>query len=301
MSIDRAAATLKSAQAAINDAAAESWDDWREDGEEAIAPPRRLEDPDAMCSRLMVADLGGLLAVHYYGSDYVGWDEAMDALAQPGVAEHVGTLHIDGPDEGANGLTTWDFSALIAAAPRFSRLTNLVIPQSDTGDHNQKVVEDGQLPALIALMPTLKRLTLPQSPEADFFALDLPALRWMQTGRSFRTHDFIDALAQARGLSALSFVDFSDSLAPLLDIRPAEDPEWDSTPFEAYERLFRAPVMEQFWGFRIRGARLSEAQCRQLQAIRPTLQLSVALDAPHCYVSHWGKTDFPYRHLLPFG
>jgi hypothetical protein len=123
----------------------------------------------------------------------------------------------------------------------------------------------------------------------------------MRTGRAYQTHGFIDGLAQAQRLPALSFVDFSDSLAPLLDIHPADDLAWDSTPFESYERLFRSPAMDRIRGFRIRGARLSEMQYRALQAIRPELQLSVALDAPHCYVSHWGNTDFPFRHLLPFG
>lgn len=299
-SFDAALEHLRAAQEQLNAASSDNWDELDEDTEEPLDPPRRLEEPDACCARLGVSDLGGLIAVDYFGSSWAGFSEALEAIAAPGVAEHIGTLRIAGPDEGANGLKNWNFAALIDAAPRFARLRDLTIAPSDPGDHNQAVVEDDQLPALIALMPTLRRLTLPQAPEPAFFDLDLPELRRIRTGGDHRTRGFIANLARAQRLPALGFVDFSDSLAPFL-MKEAQPPEWSSTPYDDYAALFASPVAERLWGIRLRNARLTEAEYRALQDMRPSLQFSVAIDPPHVYVSHWGKTSFPWRHLIPFG
>lgn len=290
--IAQALQAIHAAQQALNDNASQDWD-----AEEIAAAQFAYPDNHA---RLTAVDLGGALAVDYYGNDHDGWAIASAALAQPGVAAHIAQLRIAGPDEGANGLKTWEFGELISAAPRFARLTDLQIAASDPGDHNQAVVEDDQLPALLALMPALRNLVLPQAPEPAFFDLDLPDLAFVRTGSDFRTRGFVAGLAQAQRLPSLRFVDFADSLAPFLSIE-AQPADWGPTPFEDYERLMRSPVMERCWGLRLRNAALSEAQYQALQALRPKCQFSVVLAPPHCYVSHWGKSHFPHRHLLAFG
>ncbi|QWP77146.1 hypothetical protein J5226_01700 [Lysobacter sp. K5869] len=284
--------TIHAAQRALNEAAAEQWDA-DDAADEAFAYPDHR-------SRLAAVDLGGALAVDYHGDDHDSWAIASAALARPEVAAHIVQLRIAGPDEGANGLKTWDFRELIAAAPRFGKLTDLQIAASDPGDHNQATVEDDHLPALLALMPALRKLVLPQAPESGFFDLDLPDLASVRTGGDFRTRGFIGRLARAERLPSLRFVDFTDSLAPFLSLE-AQPEDWSSTPFEDYERLFRSPTMERCWGFRLRNAMLTEAQYQALQALRPKCQFSVVLAAPHCYVSHWNRSNFPHRHLLPFG
>lgn len=300
MTVQTALARLRELQTELNAASSESWDELDDDTGEVIEPPRRLEEPGRCCARLGVSDLGGVLAVDYYGSGYAGFPEAIAAIGEPGVAEHVAVLRIDGPDEGANGLRDLDFASLIEAAPRFERLRELDIVPSDPGAHNQTVVADDQLPRLIAHMPALRRLTLPQAPEPAFFDLDLPELRSIRTGSDHRTRGFIAALADAARLPALGFVDFGDSLAPFMELEE-QPPEWSATSFEEYQRLFGAPVMERMWGLRLRNTRLTEQQYRALQAMRPGCQFSIVLAPPHCYVSHWGRSRFPYRHLLPFG
>lgn len=289
--IAKALEAVRAAQETLNENAAEDRD---EDSTDV-----RFDDPDRR-ARLTAVDLGGALAVDYYGDDHDGWAAAAQVLAQPGIAAHIAQLRIAGPDEGANGLKTWDFSELIAAAPRFGRLTDLQIAACDPGDHNQATVEDDQLPRLLALMPALRRLVLPQAPEPEFFDLDLPDLASVRTGGDFRTRGFIGHLAEARRLPALNFVDFSDSLAPFLSIED-QPADWSSTPFEDYERLFRSQTMQRCWGVRLRNAKLSEAQYQALQALRPRCQFSVVLAPPHVYVSHWNASNFPHRHLLPFG
>lgn len=294
--IEAALRRILDAQSDIN--AALSEDDLDPDTDEPIDPPSRLQHIDGGCPRLTAADVGGLLAVTYFGSTYEGWPEALEALADPAVAPWIGSLKIDGPDEGANGMATWDFASLIARAPAFPRLTQLTIPQSDTGDHNQKAIEDDQSPALLALMPRLTDLVLPQPPEPGFFDLDLPDLQRLRTGRDFRTRGFIGRLAEAKRLPRLHFFDFSDSLSPVMEVEPGGDAEWNSTPMEDYLRLFRSSFMDQIRAARLRNTRLSETQFQELRALRPDVQLSVALDAPHVYVAHWGATNFPHAHLL---
>ncbi|MDV3457755.1 hypothetical protein RZN05_12235 [Sphingomonas sp. HF-S4] len=298
LSLDAALAALRNLQATLNEAAAEGQE--VEEGDHADWLAQRLLEPDH-CSRLSVADLGGALAVEYRGSEYEGWSEFLDLLGRPGIAPHLVQLRISGPDEGANGLKEWDFAPLIAARPDFSGLRAFQVAISDPGDHNQACIADDQLPTLIARMPALRTLELPQAPEPDFFALDLPQLKRIRTGGDWRTRGFIGHLAEATRLPALGFIDFTDSSAPFLSLTPAETPEWDSTPFAEYERLFRSPVLERAWGIRLRNARLTEAEYRALSAIRPKCQFSVVIEPPHVYVSHWGTTDFPYSHLLPFG
>jgi hypothetical protein len=298
LSLEAALAELRGLQATLNEAAAEI-----QDLEESVAPEwlagRQLE-PD-YCSRLSVADLGGGLVVDYRGSEYDGWGEFLDLLGRPGIAPHIVQLRISGPDEGANGLKEWDFAPLIEAGPDFSRLRAFQVAISDPGDHNQACITDDQLPALIARMPALRTLELPQAPEPGFFALDLPQLRRIRTGGDWRTRGFIGHLAEATRLIALGFIDFTDSSAPFMSLKPAPTPEWASTPFADYARLFRSPVLERARGIRLRNAKLTEAEYRALAAIRPKCQFSVVIEPTHVYVSHWGTTDFPYRHLLPFG
>jgi hypothetical protein len=306
MTIAAAKAALDAVQPLLNAASEVSWRDahdaWDDDyGDDGAVGARAIEEPDIEHSRLWVADLGGGLSVEYRGSEYVGWQAFVDALAQPGVAPHIVQLCISGPDTGANGLKDWDFAALIAATPDFARLAELSIAISDPGDHNQACVRDGQLPTLIAHMPALRTLTLPQAPEPDFFAIDLPRLRAIRTGGDWRTRGFIRHLAEATRLPALTRVDFTDSHAPYLSRTPTQDAEWDSTPFADYDRLFRSPVMERVRALRLRNTRLTGDQYRALQALRPDCQFSIVLAPPHVYVSHWDRTDFPYRHLLPFG
>ncbi|MGF7150628.1 hypothetical protein FHS96_004286 [Sphingomonas zeicaulis] len=277
----------------MNAASDESW------RAEAGDPPLRLVEPDHAGARVAVSDMGGGLAVSFRGDPYESWPILQDVLSRQDVADHILLLDLSGPDIGANGMKDWDFASLITAAPRFPRLVDFRIGLTDPGDHNQSAVADEQLPALIALMPALRHLVLPQAPEPEFFRSSLPDLRTIRTGGDHRTRGFIRHLADGK-FPSLRFVDFTDSLAPFL-MNEEQPAEWSSTPFADYERLFAADITGQLSGMRLRNARLTEAQFRVLHAARPQLQLSVTLEAPHCYVAHWRDTGFPYRHLLPFG
>jgi len=280
-------------QAELNDVSIESWDAYRH-------PGYRLEEPDSCTSRIMFADLGGVLAVSYFGDIDEAFALVAATLADPDVAPHIVSLHIDGPDTGANGTRDWNFAPILAAQPIFSSLRDFVIRKTRTGDHNSSVVEDDQLGSLLTLMPKLRSIVIPQAPEPVFFEHVFPELRMIEIGMEHRTHGFIARLATAKTLPSLGFLDFTDSLAPWTTYE-AQPEDWSATPFEDYERLFKSSAMDRVHSVRLRNTRLTEDQYRALHAIRPALQFSVVLETPHVYVSHWDGSTFPFRHLLPFG
>lgn len=262
------------------------------------AQPGYYSEPDWR-SRLFVADIGGRIAVEFYGQNYdKPWELIQLALAAPEVAPHLALLRLSGPDEGANGLRSWDFKTLIAAKPYFPILTHFHIEPSEPAHHNYSVVEDGQLPTLLAAMPHLRRLVLPQAPEPAFFSLALDELRYLRIGMEHRTRGFIEHLALSKALPQLVKLDFSDSLGPWFNIEP-QPAEWTSTPFAHYEALLRSNGVPSLMVLFLRNTKLTEAQFKSLLGLRKDLQLAAILSPPLAYVSHWGTSQFPYRHLLP--
>jgi hypothetical protein len=294
VTIELAYEQLLAFQAKLNRLSARSWS-----GKER-GVLNRLIDPDCCSSRLMVADLNGGLALHYFGEDHEPWEATVKLLAQADIVKHIVSLRIDGPDQGSNGCREWRFDPILKAEPVFENLRDFWIRPTATSDHNFSMTEDGQLSQLLALMPELVNLTVPQAPEAGFFKTRYAHLRSITVGMDWRTRRFIGELAKAETLPSLTSLDFTDSLAPFL-AKEAQEAEWDSTPFEDYCAMLQSPVGAKLRMLRLRNTRLTEAQYLQLQAIRPHLQFSVILDAPHCYVSHWNTSQFPHKHLLPFG
>ena len=71
------------------------------------------------------------------------------------------------------------------------------------------------------------------------------------------------------------------------------------TSFAAYEALFKSTALKEGAVFHLRNAYLTAEQCQKLQQLRPDLQFSLSLEAPHVYVSHWqGKFASAYKHLI---
>jgi hypothetical protein len=260
--------------------------------------PDYFPEPDWR-SRLLVSNIGGRLAVEYYGQNYEAqWDAVQMALASPDVAPQLALVRLTGPDDGANGLRTWDFKTLLAAKPFFPQLTHVHIEPTEPSHHNFSVVEDEQLPPVLATMPYLRRLVLPQAPEPAFFSLALDELRYLRIGMEHRTRGFIEHLAMSRSLPALVKLDFADSLGPWLNTKP-QPPEWTSTPFRHYEALLRSTAVPQMKVLFLRNAKLTEKQFRTLQDLRKDLQLASIIATPLVYVRHWGSSQFPYSHVLP--
>ena len=259
--------------------------------------PETFEYPDYI-SRLFVADIGRKLAVEYYGENYETiWVAVQAVLASPAVAPHLALLRLSGPDEGANGMREWSFKELIKLAPSFPALTEFYIRPTEAADHNLSIVEDDQLARILAMMPNVRRLTLPHAPEPAVFGQPLAGLNYLRIGMEHRTRGFIEHLAQGRSMANLVTLDFSDSLGPWLNIEP-QPAEWTSTPFAHYQRLLASPAVPKLKILHLRNAILTEEQYKALQTLRPGLNFGAIINPPLAYVSHWGNTHFPYRHLL---
>ncbi len=72
-----------------------------------------------------------------------------------------------------------------------------------------------------------------------------------------------------------------------------------ATCYADYCALIKSSAVQQGMVLHIRNADLTESEFRQLHALRPDVQLSLSLEAPHVYISHWEeKFNTPYRHLL---
>ena len=320
----------------------------------ALDADRAEENDDALhCndfrSRLLVADGGNGLHVQYDGEV---WEDAFEiALKAIGeAANDIVSLKFMGPDEGANGSRTHDFSALLATKASFPNLLALTIRQTCVTDHNFVDIQDGQITPLIARCPNLESLTLPQAPELNFFKLALPKLSYLSTGMHWQTHGFIRHLAASNNMPKLMVFSFSDSMsvfeeqdkavkqaqidannknlaaskadtdqfmsglgytqaqlaeanalaaAALLEAKENSTYDDSVTPFADYCALFLSKRLKDCSVFHLRNARLTVDEFKQLEALRPDLQFSASIEAPHVYVSHWsGKFSKPYQHLI---
>lgn len=111
------------------------------------------------------------------------------------------------------------------------------------------------------------------------------------------TEDFLrnlgfgdDTFADMRAATAQVKADSTKNLPPLFD---------DSiTPFEDFCALINAPAVSENMIVHLRNVKLSEAQFKQLRQLKK-VQLSLSLEAPHVYVSHWeSKFETHYQHLI---
>ncbi len=287
-------------------------DDWDEDDEpdQGDAPPLAAEPELDDCSQLLVAPIGSGLHVAYHGPgtnarDSPAFALLLETLADAAVAPHLRALTFAGPDRGANGTREWCFTSLVESGARFPALRRLVVQPNESADHNEVCIvregeilrERGDVARLVGMAPDLEELVLPGPPDADFFALPLARLRWLRTGPAHDTRGFIGNLARSAPRPGLYALDFCDALGSFL--QPEGD--YPATPFEDYLALFESPAGESLRMLTLRNALLTEAQYRQLAAIRPRLQFKVTHHFPACYVSHWKPRGFAYRHLLVGG
>ncbi len=300
--IETALTLIGDTQQRINQELIAEYCDEDDDGEfDAASLPRGGYFIENDHPRISACHLGDMLALEYFGPDYgPGWDGFLELTANPDVANTIGDLRIGGPDQGANGIRTYDFEELLRKGTGFPMLRNLWIRPSDPGDHNYSGIADGHLEKLLGQMPALEQLTIPRPIDLKNMNTELPNLSMLSTGSEYRHYHFVERMAESNSFPALVYLDFGDALEPWMS--PGEGSEdYCATPFAHYEKFAQSKVAEQMWGFRLRNACLSKAEYQKLQAIRPDWQFSIVLAPPHSYVSHWENADIPYEYLLPNG
>ncbi|QEI06234.1 hypothetical protein FXN63_10575 [Pigmentiphaga aceris] len=257
-------------------------------------------------SYLSMAPMRNGLHVEYFGGT---WGDELDmtlaCLARQDVADVISSLAFSGPDEGANGTREWTLEPLLRANVSFPILRSLYIRPTEPDHHNSSLIshdgsimdEGGDIARLVAKMPFLTEMTVPNAPDASFFQQALPHLKTLRIGGNFNTQNFIRNLAGASNLPSLTSLDFTESTE--LQMTWAKDRE-DAyvTSFDAYEQLFKSPIGEQLKVLVLRNTRLSREELEHLQSLRKKLQFMVIQAAQGGYVSHFAHNAFPWKHLV---
>ena len=258
-------------------------------------------------TRLALAPMRQGWHVEYFGETWgEAFDETLACLSRQDVADCVTSLSFSGVDSGANGTRDWTFAPLLDSPVTFPRLRSLFIKPTQPEDHNQSLVcangrileEGGDIARWVRKTPHLSELTVPNAPDADFFAVPLPRLACLCIGAHFDTQRFIGNLAKAAHLPALTLLDFSESTEQQM-VWPADRAPGGITAFEDYEALLQSAMGAQLRVLRLRNTCLDLAQLQHLQALRPALQFMVIQSTIGGYVSHFAQDVFPWRHLVP--
>jgi hypothetical protein len=256
---------------------------------------------------LNVAPMRNGLHVEYFGD---AWDEplemTLDCLSEQEVADSITSLVFSGPDEGANGTREWSFETLLASPVSFPILRSLYIRSTEPDHHNGSLIvhegtimeEGGDIARLVAKMPYLSELTVPNAPDASFFAQSLPHLGSLRIGANFDTQHFIDNFAASSNLPQLKTLDFTESTEVLMTWAKNRQPGL-VTSVDSYERLLTSPAGQSLTVLALRNTALTAQELLHLQALRPNLSLMVIQAAQGGYVGHFAKNVFPWKHLVP--
>jgi len=244
--------------------------------------------------------------VEYFGDPYAeAFDETLACLSQQDVADCITSLSFNGIDSGANGSREWTFAPLLDSPVVFPRLRSLFIKPTEPQDHNLSLIcakdhifeEYGDIARWVRKTPRISELTVPNAPNADFFAVPLPQLKMLCIGAFSDTQHFIRHLAVAAQLPVLTSLDFSESSEQQI-AWPTERTAGSITSFDDYQALLKSPLGAQLRGLTLRNTCLDLGQLQQLQALRSTLQFMVIQSTSGGYVSHFAKDVFPWRHLV---
>jgi hypothetical protein len=203
----------------------------------------------AQYNYVSIAPLRNGLHVGYHGSP---WEDplemTLECLSEQAVADGISSLAFSGPDEGANGTREWGFQSLLDADVTFPILRTLFIQPTEPDHHNHSLVaragtimeEGGDIARLVAKMPYLTELTVPNAPDASFFEQSLPHLKSLRIGGNYNTQHFIENIAAAGNLPALTSLDFTESTELQMTWAKERDESY-VTSTAAYERLLEAP------------------------------------------------------------
>lgn len=260
--------------------AAPSWDVNRpltlDEAEEQLAAAaawmesvRKSED-----TRLTTGFMGDSLAVAFHGwLDGKLLEKALTLVASEGIAPHVWRLRISGEAESISGTRNWDIEPLGRGAT-FTQLEVLDVEGRQPEDRHRTVLsrghgEDGMIARALAHMPSLRRLSVPSAPSADFFEGPPHPLRELVLQSGDDTQDFIARLARSRRFPQLEALDFTD-------YAEHDDGEYEKkrTPREAFDALFASDALPALRQVVLRGTVLSKEDATRMRNTRVGRRLS---------------------------
>jgi hypothetical protein len=214
----------------------------------------------------------------------------LDLLSDPQVAARIVHLEFSGDDEGANGIGEWDFTRLVNAGTPLPQLRFFSVRLTDPGDHNVSVIDHeisasgDMVTRLAALMPNIESLSLPSSPNRDFFGLALPKLYDLRLQDPWPDSvQFISNFAESAGFPSMTGFDYQDLSNPYGSLGKEPNP---SVSVDVYMQLFQSRALDPVQHFKLRTSSLNDEQLLLLQAIRPNLGLLHIPTPATRYVSH---------------
>jgi len=232
--------------------------------------------PSAFLNRLTVTATGQRFDLDFYGDAFGEcYIQLLGTLSQPDIAPHIRSMILRGPDEGANGTRNWDLEPLLATGAMFEGLESFAVQQNRPEDHNRTIIgrdydEDGVLGRLLAKAASLRELTVPSAPAANFFQSGPRPLRFLSIDSGFATQSFIRNLALSSAFGNLASLEFGEYNETYMD-----DFRSNCTPLDDYYFLFRSTAFATVKRFVWRNPVCSTEEIVELKKLRPDLQMLV--------------------------
>ena len=239
----------------------------------------RLEQAEA---RLLVSEINDRLLIDFYGFPHAApdFDDLLNLLCEPEIANRVQFLRFGSPDRGFNGTRDWNFSIILESTVVFPQLEHLEIDIYDGYGHNHPIIsggigadsysEKGALAKWLDKAPNLHYLAAPSAPNSDFFKRSPTPLGQLHIHAGYDTQDFILNMSQATCFPNLWRLQYKDYDAPYI-----EDYTKDCTPLAHFKQLFQSPAFDSIRSFIWHNPIFSDDELRELKALRPNVGFKV--------------------------
>jgi len=268
-----------------------------------IAVINEQEWNDPWNSWFSLIELDGLFKIQYYGEGYdddyaekvesIGNEHSYPFMALLQLisenSSNIHSLDFRGPDEGANGVRTWDFQRVINSKCTFPNLKSFRVELTDPGFHNISVIssaedtydEGGTMAKLISKMPSLEELVIPSAPNKEFFKhWHKTKLKEVRIQSGFHSANYIKNYSESKKYPELCNFDFSD----VFFIRDADEKKELATTKKDYKALFSSDAFSSVDCVTLRYAQLSKKQFSRLASMFPELAILVVPGSQGAYV-----------------
>jgi hypothetical protein len=218
--------------------------------------------------RISFEEVRGLFQIEYFGFAFgESFSELVYLLCNPDIASCTQSLTFRSLDEGANGTFYWDFNELNRSSVMFPNLTTFFVEPHHADWHNHPVIaetleEEGMIGRLLAQMPNLREMTVPNAPDASFFQVGQRPLYALRVEAGYDHQNFILNLSRSSCFPRLKILDFGD-----LNEQYMDDYFEYRTPFEHYRELLQSKAFSEVKELVLRNVYLSPSQLEELQEL----------------------------------
>ena len=223
---------------------------------------------DSEHSKLLLIEKNQLFHILFYGSVMEeSFSDLITTISKPNIAVYIESLVIHEADEGANGTIELDFTELINSNAIFTNIKYFYVEPYHIRWHNHPIIgwyseDDTMISKLIAKMPKLQALTIPNAPNSEFFKLDLSRVYSLNIYCGYESQNFILHLSHSSNLPKLKFLQFCEYNERYM----AEYPQ-GCVRYEHYVELFKSEAFSTVSRFILRYSILSEYQIEKLKQI----------------------------------